>query len=67
MLDDKDVDGVSAALAPVIDSWVALAADSPRALPASELARRIAKEPDVAPEQEYRQYAERQRSKHYRA
>lgn len=42
MLDDKDVEGVAAALAPVVDTWVALTADSPRAIAANELARRIA-------------------------
>ncbi len=42
MLDDKDVEGVVAVLDPVVDRWVAVRADSPRALPAPELARRAA-------------------------
>ena len=42
MLDDKDVDGVAEALAGVVERWVVLAPDSPRALPAAELGRRIA-------------------------
>ena len=42
VLDDKDVDGIVAPLDEHVDLWVALAADSPRAVPAGELARRIA-------------------------
>jgi dihydrofolate synthase/folylpolyglutamate synthase len=42
MLDDKDVDGVIAPLLDVVDRWVAVTADSPRAIPATELARRVA-------------------------
>jgi dihydrofolate synthase/folylpolyglutamate synthase len=42
MLDDKDVDAVAAALASVVETWIALTADSRRAIPANELARRIA-------------------------
>ncbi|MDX1500097.1 MAG: folylpolyglutamate synthase/dihydrofolate synthase family protein [Woeseiaceae bacterium] len=42
MLDDKDVDGVAAALGAVVERCVALAPDSPRALPAPELGRRLA-------------------------
>ncbi len=42
MLDDKDVEGIVAALDSQIDDWIAVPARSPRALPAPELARRIA-------------------------
>lgn len=42
MLDDKDVEGVVAAIAPAVDSWIAVTADSSRAIAAGELARRIA-------------------------
>jgi dihydrofolate synthase/folylpolyglutamate synthase len=42
MLDDKDVDGVIAPLLDVVDRWIAVTADSPRAIPATELARRVA-------------------------
>ncbi len=42
MLDDKDVEGVVAPLNEHITRWVAVAADSHRAIPAAELARRIA-------------------------
>ena len=42
MLDDKDVDGIAVALDSEVDHWIAVAASSPRALPADELARRIA-------------------------
>ena len=42
MLDDKDVEGVVAPLDERVDLWVAVTADSPRAIPAGELARRIA-------------------------
>ncbi|MEJ2273281.1 MAG: Mur ligase family protein [Woeseiaceae bacterium] len=42
MLDDKDIEGVVAALDAHIDLWVATAADSHRALTADELARRVA-------------------------
>jgi dihydrofolate synthase/folylpolyglutamate synthase len=42
ILDDKDVAGIVTALAPEIDDWIAVAAESARAIPAPELARRIA-------------------------
>ena len=41
LLDDKDVDGVIAPLVDVVDSWVAVTPDSPRAVAAAELARRV--------------------------
>ncbi len=41
-LDDKDVEGVVAPLDPHVDLWIAVTADSHRALEAGELARRIA-------------------------
>ena len=41
MLDDKDVDGVISPLLDVVDRWIAVTADSPRAIPATELARRV--------------------------
>lgn len=42
LLDDKDVEGVAASLNPLIDTWIAVAPDSHRAIPAAELGRRIA-------------------------
>ncbi|MGI9270691.1 MAG: bifunctional folylpolyglutamate synthase/dihydrofolate synthase [Woeseiaceae bacterium] len=48
MLDDKDVAGVVAPLAPYADVWIAVTADNPRAIPAKELARRVANETDSA-------------------
>ena len=42
ILDDKDVEGIVAPLDEHVDLWIALAADSLRAIPAGELARRIA-------------------------
>ncbi len=42
MLDDKDVEGVVAPLAEHVDHWIAVAADSPRAISVDELARRVA-------------------------
>jgi dihydrofolate synthase/folylpolyglutamate synthase len=42
MLDDKDVEGVISPLTDVVDHWIAVTAQSPRAIPAVELARRIA-------------------------
>ncbi|MEM6513455.1 MAG: bifunctional tetrahydrofolate synthase/dihydrofolate synthase [Pseudomonadota bacterium] len=42
MLDDKDVDAVLAELVPFIERWVVVEAISPRALPTSALAERIA-------------------------
>jgi dihydrofolate synthase/folylpolyglutamate synthase len=42
MLDDKDVEGVVAHLDPHVARWIAVGANSPRSIPAAELARRIA-------------------------
>ena len=42
MLNDKDTEGVIAALGDLADRWIATTADSPRAIPAAELGRRIA-------------------------
>ena len=42
ILDDKDVDGVIAALRDQVERWIAVTANSPRAVPANELARQIA-------------------------
>jgi len=42
MLDDKDVDGIVASLDCHVDRWIAVTASSHRAIPAPELARRIA-------------------------
>jgi dihydrofolate synthase/folylpolyglutamate synthase len=44
ILDDKDVEGIVGPLAPRIGSWIAVTANSPRAIEAPELARRIANE-----------------------
>ncbi len=41
VLRDKDVDGILSALAPVGDAFVCVTPDSPRALPAEELAARL--------------------------
>ncbi|MBK5106386.1 MAG: hypothetical protein JJE42_19255, partial [Burkholderiales bacterium] len=41
-LDDKDVEGIATVLNGVVDHWIAVTASSPRAVPADELARRIA-------------------------
>jgi dihydrofolate synthase/folylpolyglutamate synthase len=41
LLDDKDVEGVTAALNSQVDYWSAVTANSPRAIGADELARRI--------------------------
>ena len=46
MLDDKDVEEVVAPLDPLTDHWIAVTAESPRAIPASELARRISNATD---------------------
>jgi dihydrofolate synthase/folylpolyglutamate synthase len=46
MLDDKDLEGVATALDSSVDDWIALTADSPRAIPAAELGRRIANATD---------------------
>ena len=48
MLDDKDVEGVVAPLSRHVDQWIAVTADSPRAAPAKELARRVANASDRA-------------------
>ena len=48
MLDDKDVEGVVAHLAPHIDQWIAVTADSHRAIDAEELSRRVANESGTA-------------------
>jgi len=42
MLDDKDVEGSVLPLNEHVDQWIAVTADSYRAIPAQELARRIA-------------------------
>lgn len=41
ILDDKDVEGIARQLNPIIDEWIAVTADSPRAIKSDELARRI--------------------------
>ncbi|MDH3434722.1 MAG: bifunctional tetrahydrofolate synthase/dihydrofolate synthase [Gammaproteobacteria bacterium] len=48
MLDDKDVEGVVAPLREQVDHWIAVTADSPRAIDAHELARRIANATNAA-------------------
>jgi len=48
MLDDKDVEGIVAPFAEIVDHWIAVTADSPRAIDAAELARRIANQADTA-------------------
>ncbi len=42
ILDDKDGSGIARALNGVVDHWIAVTASSPRAIPADDLARRIA-------------------------
>jgi dihydrofolate synthase/folylpolyglutamate synthase len=42
LLDDKDVEGVARALDASVDHWIAVTANSARAVPAEELARRVA-------------------------
>ncbi len=42
LLDDKDLQGVVDPLLEVVDQWIAIPADSPRRVAASELARQIA-------------------------
>ncbi len=42
VLADKDLDGMLAPLLPLVDRWIAVPADSPRAVPARQLAERIA-------------------------
>jgi dihydrofolate synthase/folylpolyglutamate synthase len=46
MIDDKDVEGVVALLDPITEHWIAVAADSHRAIAADELARRLANATD---------------------
>ncbi len=41
ILGDKDVEAITALLAPVVGRWIAVGLEGPRALAASELARRI--------------------------
>ena len=41
VLDDKDVEGIVRPLDGIVDHWIAVTADSPRAIAAGELARRI--------------------------
>jgi len=48
MLDDKDVEGVVRPLADQVDHWIAVTADSPRAIDARELARQVANTTDAA-------------------
>ncbi|MDH4127027.1 MAG: bifunctional folylpolyglutamate synthase/dihydrofolate synthase [Gammaproteobacteria bacterium] len=48
MLDDKDVAGFVAPLAAIADQWIAVTALSSRAIPAKELARRVANATDKA-------------------
>jgi dihydrofolate synthase/folylpolyglutamate synthase len=42
ILDDKDVEGIATSLVNVVDRWIAVTAQGPRAIDADELARRIA-------------------------
>jgi dihydrofolate synthase/folylpolyglutamate synthase len=48
MLDDKDVEGFVTAFAAIADAWIAVTAHRPRAIPARELARRVANTTDQA-------------------
>ncbi len=48
MLNDKDVRGVIGPLAKCVDRWVAMTVESPRAVPANELARQISNLADCA-------------------
>jgi len=48
MLDDKDVEGVVAHLADEVDHWIAVTADSQRAISADELGRRVANASNAA-------------------
>ena len=48
MLDDKVVEGVVAPLAGTVDRWIAVTADSPRAIDARELARQVANTTNAA-------------------
>jgi dihydrofolate synthase/folylpolyglutamate synthase len=42
ILDDKDVEGIIGPLAACVENWIAITASSPRAIDATELARRVA-------------------------
>ena len=42
LLEDKDIAGIAGSLAPHVDEWIAVRADSPRAIPAAELGRQVA-------------------------
>ncbi len=42
MIDDKDVEGIVAELGDSVNHWIAATAAGPRAIPAAELARRVA-------------------------
>jgi len=48
VLDDKDVEGIVAPLKDLVEQWIAVTADSPRAIDCEELARRIANATDRA-------------------
>jgi dihydrofolate synthase/folylpolyglutamate synthase len=48
VLDDKDLDGIIVPLATLVDRWIAVTADSPRALPADELGRTVSNLTDKA-------------------
>ena len=48
LLDDKDVEGVVEPLVGIVDEWIAVAADSARAIPANELARQVANRSNAA-------------------
>jgi dihydrofolate synthase / folylpolyglutamate synthase len=48
MLDDKDVAGVLTSLRNLVDVWIAVTAESPRAIDADELARRVANQVGAA-------------------
>ena len=42
MLDDKNVEGIVSELHDIVDHWIAVTADNPRAISAAELSRRVA-------------------------
>lgn len=48
MLDDKDVTGVLTSLRNLVDVWIAVTAESPRAIAADELARQVANQVNAA-------------------
>ena len=48
MLDDKDVEGFVAPLQDQVSHWIAVTADSPRAIEAAELARQVANTTNLA-------------------